>query len=97
MARAEERRIVDGDLMDQPHVRGRRISVLMVADRVEKRGLEPATVADSLDLDITAVYEALLYYHENPARFAALREEKETTLDTEDTDKYPAGVVADDA
>jgi uncharacterized protein (DUF433 family) len=51
------------DLLDEPHVQGRRIPVLTIAERVGGRGLDPATVADRFDLNITAVYSALPFYH----------------------------------
>jgi uncharacterized protein (DUF433 family) len=70
---------------------------MTIYDRVEGRGLEPGTVADRFDLDLTEVYEALLYYHENPATFAELREEKEQTLEDEDLDKYPDSIVENES
>ena len=44
------------ELMDEPHIEGRRISVAYVYDRVEERGLDPQTVADRHDLDVADVY-----------------------------------------
>jgi len=65
------------DILDEPHVRGRRIPVLTIVEQVEGRGLEPKTVADRYNLDITEVYSALLYYHDHPSEFDQLRRERE--------------------
>lgn len=89
MPAQRQQRIVDGELMSEPHVRGRRIAVLHIYDRVENRGLDPRTVADRLDLDMADVYSALLYYHENPATFASLAEQKRSVQDEEALSKYP--------
>ena len=68
------------NLLDEPHIQGRRIPVLTIAERVEGRGLEPATVADRHDLDITEVYAALLYYHDHPREFEELRHERDDIM-----------------
>lgn len=75
----QEPRIAD-DLLDEPHIAGRRIPVLTIVERVEGRGLDPRTVATRHDLDVSAVYAALLYYHEHPAEFEDLRRERETLM-----------------
>jgi uncharacterized protein (DUF433 family) len=64
------------DNLDEPHIAGRRIPVLTIAERVEGRGLDPRTVADRHNLDISEVYAALLYYHDNPREFETLRRER---------------------
>ena len=69
------------DLLDEPHIQGRRIPVLTIVERVEGHGLEPATVADRHDLDISEVYAALLYYHDHPREFERLRREREEIMD----------------
>ena len=69
------------DLLDEPHIRGRRIPVLTIVERVEGRGLGPTTVADRHDLDISEVYAALLYYHDHPCEFEQLRREREDIMD----------------
>jgi uncharacterized protein (DUF433 family) len=71
-----------------PRIDGTRIAVLFVYERVEGRGLEPQTVADRHDLDVADVYRALAYYHEHPSEMAALRAEREQTL--EDARSAPA-------
>jgi len=68
------------DVLDEPHVRGRRIPVLTIVERVEGRGLEPSTVADRFDLDIAEVYSALLYYHDHPDEFEDLHEERDEVM-----------------
>lgn len=72
---------IERDLLDEPHVQGRRIPVLTLVERVEGRGLEPTTVADRHDLDISEVYSALLYYHDHPREFEELRRERETIME----------------
>lgn len=69
------------DLLDEPHIQGRRIPVLTIVERVEGRGLDPQTVADRHDLAVTDVYAALLYYHERPREFEELRREREAIMD----------------
>lgn len=64
----------DSELHDEPHVEGSRITVRDIHARVEERGIPPARVAERFDLDIAAVYEALAYYHSNPAEMADVEE-----------------------
>ena len=90
MAEHRSRRIVR-TLMDEPHVEGRRVSVLQVYDAVEGRGLEPGTVADRLDLDVADVYHALAYYHDNPREMQQLRADRREALESvrSDVDRPP--------
>jgi uncharacterized protein (DUF433 family) len=89
----QEARISE-ELLDEPHIEGRRVPVLTLVERVEGRGLSPKTVADRHDLDIAAVYAALLYYHENPNEFETLRREREAIIaDIEKDSSYPDGVT----
>ncbi|MCU4716991.1 DUF433 domain-containing protein [Halapricum hydrolyticum] len=74
------------DLLDEPHIKGRRIPVLTIVERVEGRGLEPKTVADRHDLDVAEVYAALLYYHEQPREFEELRRERDELMDEIEAD-----------
>lgn len=80
MPEQRERRIVR-ELLDEPHVERRRVSVLTIRDRVEGRGLDPATVADRHGLDLADVYRALAYYHEHPREMEQLRREREAALE----------------
>ena len=64
---------IDHDLMDEPHVAGRRVSVLQLYEQVEGSGRHPADVAEQLDLDVGDVYAALAYYHEHPDEMTAVR------------------------
>ena len=79
------------DLMSEPHVADRRISVLRIFDLVEGRGLEPQTVADRFDLDVADVYHALAYYHDHPGEMADLRSAREETMEAvrEKVDRPP--------
>jgi uncharacterized protein (DUF433 family) len=81
MPEQRERRIVDGELLSEPHISGRRISVLTIHDRVNKHGLSPETVADRLDLDLAAVHLALAYYYDNPKQMQDLEDERDQLRD----------------
>lgn len=61
--------VLDGD----PHVEGRRISVVQVADPVLD-GHDPAYVADQLDISLAEVHEALAYYYNHPEEMEAIRQ-----------------------
>jgi len=75
----QESRITQ-DILDEPHIEGRRIPVLTIVERVEGRGLEPREVAERFDLDIAEIYAALLYYHDHPANFGTLESERERIM-----------------
>lgn len=70
------------ELMGEPHIAGRRVSVLQIHDWVEGSGLSPQKVADRFNLDVAEVYAALTYYHDNPAEMKALREDRERAIET---------------
>jgi uncharacterized protein (DUF433 family) len=80
MAESSTERITT-DLMDEPHIEGRRITVRNVHDWVEGRGLDPRTVADRFDLGVAEVYAALAYYHDHPSQMKSLREARKRALD----------------
>jgi uncharacterized protein (DUF433 family) len=63
-------------LMSEPHIAGRRISVVQIQEWVEGRGLTPTTVADRYDLDLAAVYAALAYYHQHPREMQAIHTQR---------------------
>mgnify|MGYP000081810162 FL=1 len=56
----------ESDIHDEPHIRGRRITVSHIHALVEGRGLDAQTVADRFDLAVSEVYHALAYYHDHP-------------------------------
>jgi len=88
----QETRITQ-DLLNEPHIEGRRVPVLTIVERVEGRGLTPQTVADRHNLEISEVYAALLYYHDHPREFEELRREREQVMaNVEDTVTRPDGV-----
>jgi len=97
MAERESRRIAH-DLMDEPHIAGRRISVRQVYALVETRGVDPETVADRFDLDVADVYHALAYYHDHPREMTEVEAEREAAMATfrESVDR-PEGVEPDRA
>jgi uncharacterized protein (DUF433 family) len=81
MAERDTRR-VDRELMGEPHVAGRRVSVRQVHALVEERGVDPETVADRYDLDVADVYYALAYYHDNPREMRDVVAEREAARET---------------
>lgn len=81
MAERETRRIAH-DLLAEPHVAGRRISVRQLAALVEDRGDTPQAVADRFDLDVADVYYALAYYHDHPHEMAASVRARQDAADT---------------
>jgi uncharacterized protein (DUF433 family) len=95
MAERETGRIAH-DLLDEPHVADRRISVRQLATLVEDRGDDAATVADRFDLDVADVHHALAYSHDHPDEMRAIEADREAALDMwrEALDR-PAGVDPD--
>ncbi|WP_340102203.1 DUF433 domain-containing protein [Salinibaculum salinum] len=97
MSEGDTRRIAR-DLMSEPHVRGRRISVRQVYALVEERGEDPEAVADRYDLDVADVYHALAYYHDHPREMRDVEQEREDAMEEfrESIDR-PEGVDPDAA
>ncbi|MBO4248859.1 DUF433 domain-containing protein [Halomicrobium sp. IBSBa] len=80
MSKQMKKTVVSGDesdIHDEPHIRGRRITVGYIHDRVEERGLRPETVADRHDLPLSKVYHALAYYHDHPDEMDAVERQRE--------------------
>ena len=73
--------VVDDEVLHgHPRIDGTRIGVLHVYDMVVG-GAEPAEVADSLDIDLGRVYEALAYYYDNPDEMWDVRTQEEAATD----------------
>ncbi|MFC7043272.1 DUF433 domain-containing protein [Halonotius sp. GCM10025705] len=84
------------ELLSEPHIRGRRVSVRQVATLVEERDTTPETVADRFDLDVADVYHALAYYHDHPQEMQAVDADREAAVDgVRDEIDRPAGVDPD--
>jgi uncharacterized protein (DUF433 family) len=97
MAERDTRRIAS-DLMGEPHIRGRRISVRQVYALVENRGEDPEAVADRYDLDVADVYHALAYYHDHPREMRETEREREDAIvDFRESIDRPEGVDPDAA
>lgn len=91
MAEREQRQIAR-DLLSEPHIRGRRISVRQVYALVEQ-GDDPEAVADRFELDVAAVYHALAYYHDHPHEMRTVREQRaEADEQLRDAISRPDGV-----
>jgi len=78
-------------LMDEPHVAGHRVSVRRIQTLVEERDLDPRAVADRLDLDVSDVYRALAYYHDNPGEMCELDRRRERRIAASRADGAVAG------
>lgn len=68
------------EVHDEPHIRGSRVSVRHVYERVHERGLRPETVAERLDLALADVYHALAYYHDHPEEMAEVERQREEAV-----------------
>lgn len=71
----------ESDIHDEPHIRNSRVTVRHIHERVEEQGLSPETVAERLNLDIAAVYEALAYYHRNLGEMAEVEQRRERLVE----------------
>ncbi|WP_394348575.1 DUF433 domain-containing protein [Halonotius roseus] len=66
-------------LNGEPRIAETRIGVLDIAELVLDSGYTPADTADQLDLEVTAVYHALVYYHDHTEQMRELRRERSET------------------
>lgn len=97
MAERDTRRVTR-ELMDEPHIAGRRVSVRQVYALVEERDVDPETVADRYDLDVADVYHALAYYHDHPREMSDIEAEREAAFEEfRDSIERPDGVGPDAA
>jgi len=95
MAERDSRRIAH-DLMGEPHIAGRRISVRQVYALVERRDVAPETVADRYDLDVADIYHALAYYHDHPREMTRVEAEREDAFEAfQESVERPDGVEPD--
>lgn len=97
MAERESKRIAH-DILEEPHIQDRRISVRQVYALVEERDRDPAAVADRFDLDIADVYHALAYYHDHPEEMRDVEAERTLAFESfQQSIDRPAGVDPDTA
>lgn len=75
------------DLMSEPHIADRRISVLQIHDLVKGRGNSPERVAETFDLSVADVYHALAFYYDHPAEMEQFRVERRQAYDAIDIDR----------
>jgi uncharacterized protein (DUF433 family) len=68
----------ESEIHDEPHIRGSRVPVLHIRERVEERGFRPETVAERLNLALADVYDALAYYHRNQEEMQEVEDHRET-------------------
>jgi len=69
------------ELHDEPHLKGRRLTVQFIQTQVEDRGLAPRTVADRHALDVADIYRALTYYHDHPGEMRAVERRRGTAVE----------------
>jgi uncharacterized protein (DUF433 family) len=69
------------ELHDEPHIEGRRITVQLIKERVEDRGLDPRTVANRYELDIAEVYHALAYYYDHLDEMRIVEHQRQQAID----------------
>lgn len=79
MAEGATQRIAH-ELLSEPHIRDRRISVRQIYSLVEESDEDPEAVADRYDLDVADVYHALAYYHDHPREMMEVRETREDAI-----------------
>jgi len=97
MSEGGSRRIAH-ELMSEPHIHGRRVSVRQVYALVEGRDEDPEAVADRYDLDVADVYHALAYYHDHPREMQTVEQEREDAMeDFRESIDRPEGVDPDTA
>lgn len=80
MSAGDTRRIAR-DLLSEPHIQGRRISVRQVYALIEEQGEDPEAVADRYDLDLADVYHALAYYHDHPREMRDIERSREDAIE----------------
>jgi uncharacterized protein (DUF433 family) len=76
MAESVETVVVEGEIEDEPHIRGSRVTVQRIGALLEQRGLVPETIADRLDLPREVVLAALAYYFSHYERTQRIRERR---------------------
>ena len=70
------------EVHDEPYIKGSRITVRHVYERVHGRGLRPETVAERYNLDIADVYHALAYYHEHPEEMREVERRRDEAIES---------------
>lgn len=82
MAQREATIVSDDDIRGgEPVVAGTRVTVRRIQALVEEQGLPAQEVADRLDLEVGAVYEALAYYHNHPDEMTELAARREKAIE----------------
>ena len=68
--------VADDSFGGEPRIRGRRVTVLDVYERVREGDgkMTPEKFAETFRLDVADVYAALAYYHAHPDEMATHRE-----------------------
>lgn len=97
MAERESTRIAQ-DLLSEPHIRRRRISVRQVYALVEEAGEDPEAVDDRYGLDIADVNHALAHYEDHPKEICEVETKREeTSLEITESIERPEGADPDAA
>lgn len=80
------------NLMSEPHIIGRRISVIQIYDKINGRGDSPESVAETFDLGLADVHHALAFYYNHLDEMEQLREERQKAYGSVGVDR-PSGVT----
>jgi len=70
------------EVHDEPHIKGSRITVRHIYERVHGRELRPKAVTQRHGLDLADVYHALAYYHDHPEEMAKVERQRERAIES---------------
>lgn len=73
--------VIERELLDEPHVAGRRVPVRALYAAVEEGGATPSAVAAQFDIGPATVHRALAYAHDNPEEMESVRTEREAAFE----------------
>jgi uncharacterized protein (DUF433 family) len=65
----------------EPRLAGRRIAVRQIAELAIDGGVQPAEVADQLEIELADVHRALTYYYDHPEEMATVRKRHREAMD----------------
>lgn len=81
---------------DQPHIDGTDVTVIDVYQAYAGQGMEPAEVADELNLDLARVHEAIAFYYDHAEVMRGRTPEKIAELTGGDEGEMRGGFEAGD-
>jgi uncharacterized protein (DUF433 family) len=87
--------VIERELLDEPHVVGRRVPVRSLYAAVEESGASPSAVAAQFDMEPATVHRALAYAHDHPEEMASVRAEREAAFEAFREERAAAANGAD--